>query len=150
MDNIKVLRLQDLDSIIQYEQKCLEQQIDDPIKRSMVSWNASWRQEALEYYLPKGWSFAVWGGEYQDLQGYLLAQPMLFVNSFTQSLWVETVSFLTSETAIQLIDVAYRTCREKHFQKVLFKDAEILRFALKSYKGLSDIHGWAEIPTAKM
>jgi hypothetical protein len=37
----------------------------------------------------------------------------------TQSLWLEHLSFSTKEQASALLEIAYRLCREKHFQTLL-------------------------------
>ena len=51
-----------------------------------------------------------------------MGQALLFIDKQTQSLWVEYVSASSSEIFTELVDVAYRLSREKHFQKVLFSD----------------------------
>lgn len=126
----KVLRPDDMDLILAFERKRLIERFPDETERELESWNANWRQEALEHYLPLGWSFGVWSGE--TLNGYFLAQPFLFFRGMTQTLWVEHLSFENQEICRQLLDLVYRCAREKHLQKVLIhqpdaKTAEVLK-----------------------
>lgn len=149
MANIKVLRVDDLESILAYERKCLEQQIPEAVERELASWHAPWRREALEHFLPLGWSFAIWEKEYSGLMGYVLAQPLLFFNGFTQSLWVERLGFSNEDVARQLVDVVGKTCKEKHFQKIIFNDYSEFEFALDSNKIKRFSANSMEMPTAK-
>ena len=48
-----------------------------------------------------------------------MGQPLLFVDKQTQSLWIEHVSAKNVEVKSELVDVAFRLSREKHFQRVL-------------------------------
>ena len=119
--NIKVLRPRDIDSILNFEKDILINLVDDDVERELSSWQAPWRLEALEHYLPMGWSFAAWEGEEGDsaLLGYFLAQPLLFFKGMTQSLWLEHLQARTPELKHELLEVAYKLCREKHFQNLL-------------------------------
>lgn len=110
---IRILQASDLESIHQFEQKLLSCRVEDQVEREFISWNAPWRKESLEHYLPLGWSFGVFEPE---LKGYFIAQPQLFTRGFTQSLWLEHISFETTSLEEELIDIARRLCREKHFQ----------------------------------
>ncbi len=120
----KILEPRDLDAILEYEKQKLQQGIEDEAEREMASWSAPWRREALEHYLPLGWSFAAWekipDGPFV-LKGYFLAQPQTFTRSLTQSLWMEHISWPHNDTSIKdsLLEIAYRLCREKHFQTLL-------------------------------
>ncbi|MCB0355553.1 MAG: hypothetical protein KDD40_01010, partial [Bdellovibrionales bacterium] len=58
--NIKILTLGDVDTIVNFEKDILVNTIENDIERELHSWQAPWRVEALEHYLPLGWSFAVW------------------------------------------------------------------------------------------
>ena len=51
-----------------------------------------------------------------------MGQALLFMDKQTQSLWVEYVSASDPQIFTELVDIAYRLSREKHFQKVLFSD----------------------------
>jgi hypothetical protein len=110
----RILQNSDLDSILQFEQELLKNTIEDQMEREMSSWHAPWRRESLEHYLPQGWSFGVFNQK--ELVGYFLAQPQLFVRGMTQSLWVEHLNAHALETRLELVDIARRLCREKHFQ----------------------------------
>jgi hypothetical protein len=77
-----------------------------------------WRKEALEHYLPLGWSFCK--REDDKLIAYILCQPLLFFEGWTQSLWIEHVSAVNPADAQEMIDIAYRWARDKHLQKVFF------------------------------
>ncbi|MCB0391624.1 MAG: hypothetical protein KDD58_10040 [Bdellovibrionales bacterium] len=119
--NIKVLRPRDIDHIINFEKDLLLQEIEDDTEREFAAWQAPWRVEALEHYLPLGWSFAAWEGDEGDspLLGYFLAQPFLFYKGMTQSLWLEHLQSRSENIKNELLDLAYRLCREKHFQQLL-------------------------------
>ncbi len=51
--------------------------------------------------------------------GYILGQPLLFFNNWTQSLWVEYVSYESENIAESLMDVSIRWAKTKHLQKVI-------------------------------
>lgn len=124
---IRTAQLSDLDELLAYENEKLQIQISDEIERSMASWHARWRKESLEHYLKSGWSFVLRNPTQSSsfskegrLLGYFLAQPFLFVEGMTQTLWVEYISYSTASDRDELIQLAYRLSREKHFQKVIF------------------------------
>ena len=123
----RVIQIQDLDEILSYEQKKLAETIADSNEAMMAGWNAKWRKEALEHYLPLGWSFLLRDEDMKTsenpegpLMGYLLAQPFLFLEGQMQCLWVEHLSYASLKARDELCDLAYRISREKHFQRVLF------------------------------
>lgn len=116
----KILQTEDLQTILALEKanQSFSSEADmDPMELEMLSWHAPWREESLKHYLPLGWSFGLWNE--QNLQAYFLGQPQLFIRGLTQSLWIEHLSFTEKEHADQLIEIAYRLCREKHFQSLL-------------------------------
>lgn len=116
--DMRVMTIDDLEEILAWERSRLP--TDGSIETQMLEWTASWRKESLEHYLPLGWSFCIrTGGE---IRGYLLSQPFLFVGGMTQSLWVEHMSFQDQEIQKSLSEIAYRWSRDKHFQKVIFKE----------------------------
>ena len=123
----RVLQPADLETIQQFEQKLLACRVSDEMEREMLSWHAPWRRESLEHYLPMGWCFGVFTGE---LKGYFLAQPQLFTRGFTQALWVEHLGGEDNAVSEQLIDIAQRLCREKHFQMLYVQknDGSLLSF----------------------
>lgn len=115
MTEIKILTLQNLEEIMSFERAHLE---GPDFEKEMASWHARWRKEALEHYLPLGWSFSkkVEG----QLVAYILCQPLLFFEGWTQSLWIEHVAGTESAHIHEMIEVAYRWARDKHLQKVFF------------------------------
>lgn len=115
MTEVKILAPQDLEAILAFEKSKL---VGEDFDREMASWHARWRKEALEHYLPLGWSFCK--RENGELTAYILCQPLLFFEGWTQSLWIEHVSASRSEDAQEMIDIAYRWARDKHLQKVFF------------------------------
>jgi hypothetical protein len=118
--NAKILQSTDLEQILNLERKILAQENSDSFEAEMSEWHAPWRRESLEYYLPLGWSFGLWSDN--DLQAYFLAQPQLFISGMTQSLWIEQLQYKDEQQARDLLDIAYRLCREKHFQSLLFRN----------------------------
>jgi hypothetical protein len=124
--DIRILQPSDLDAILQFERARLKAASGDSemgsIENDMVEWHAPWRREALEHYLPQGWSFSLWAGS--ELQGYYIGQPQLFTRGLTQTLWVEHISAANQSQIDQLIELAYKLSREKHFQKLVIRRAE--------------------------
>lgn len=148
--NTKILRPEDLEAIIQYELNLVQQKDGDPMELEMETWSALWRREALEQYLPLGWSFAVWSnGDAPKLLGYFIGQPFLFFRGMTQTLWVEHLNADSEEIKQHLVDVAYRTAREKHFQKVLFYNPEGYESHVQQLKSNAIEDKILEVKTAK-
>ena len=147
--NLKIIQLSELDEIIDYEKKKLVEILPDEMDREMQAWNSRWRKESLEHYLPMGWSFLA-RDEQDRLLGYFIAQPLLFLDNQTQSLWVEHLQYSTLEARDQLCDLANKLCREKHFQKVYFAASSSIASVLKTMKG-EDWHPQAiQIKTTKV
>lgn len=117
--NFQIMQASDLDDIISFEKNLLVHEIPDEMERMMKSWHSRWRKESLEHYLPMGWSFIA-RNEKKEVMGYFLAQPLLFFDGNTQTLWVEHIQAADSLVRDQLSEIAYKLSREKHFQKVLF------------------------------
>lgn len=138
MSDLKVLEPRHLDAVLNFEKQRVEERILDPADREMASWHASWRQESLEHYLPLGWSFGVFQDE--KILGYFLAQPQLFVGGLTQTLWVEHMAASSEGIFTELVEVAYRVAREKHFQRVLYRKTE----GLESYSGIFQLKRFDE------
>lgn len=115
MEEIKILTIENLTEILDFEKARLP---GEGIEKEMLAWHAPWRQEALEHYLPKGWSFVkrVDG----QIIGYVLCQPLLFFQGWTQSLWIEHVAATNPEIGTEMLEMAYRWARDKHLQKVFF------------------------------
>lgn len=115
-----VSSLNDVDSVHEYAREQFGQLEKNEEKRIFASWEASWRKESLEHYLPLGWSFLA--RRKSQVIGFFLAQPMLFFRRQTQTLWVEQMMFDSSEIRDALIGIAIKVAREKNFQRVLFFD----------------------------
>ena len=116
MDEIKIMTAGDLEDVLAFEMARLT---GVGIDREMQSWHAPWRREALEHYSQNGWSFVKRQGN--RVQGYILCQPVLFFQTWTQTLWLEHVSATDEVVGTSLIEVAYRWSRDKHLQKIFFK-----------------------------
>lgn len=120
---IRILQITDVDAVSSFERERLKAQPSfiekSDIELEMEEWHAPWRKEALEYYLPLGWSFSVWSEN--KLVGYFLGQPQVFTRGLTQTLWLERLIAPTQNIADQLIELAYRVCKEKHFQKLIIR-----------------------------
>lgn len=116
MDDIKIMTPDDIEDVLAYE---MAQLSGEGIEREMKAWHAPWRREAMEHYASLGWSFIKRDGK--TVKGYILCQPVLFFQSWTQTLWVEHVSAKNDILGSTLLEVAYRWSRDKHLQKVFFK-----------------------------
>ncbi|MFP5518285.1 MAG: hypothetical protein ACLGGX_00145 [Bdellovibrionia bacterium] len=121
----RVLQSSDIEEILKFEEQKLQELIPDESERMFASWNSRARREALEHYSQLGWSFLARDSQKPNefssegtLVGYFLGQPLLFFEGQTQSLWVEHIQTSNEQASMELIDLAYRLSREKHFQKV--------------------------------
>ncbi len=137
----RAIQLQDLNEILDFENKKLQELISDEMERTLHSWNVRWRKEALEYYLVLGWSFLVrdtaCSSQFSDeglLVGYYMAQPLLFLDGQTQSLWVEHLQYASLQARDELCELAYKVSREKHFQKVFFPNVSGISNSISSFK----------------
>ena len=116
---VQILQSSDQDQIMEFERQLNP---NPDMEWTMKSWSAPWRAESLQHYLPQGWSFGVWN-EQKQMTGYFLAQPHLFMDSQTQSLWVEHVQAIQDSLRAELCEIAIKLSREKHFQRVYFSDS---------------------------
>lgn len=119
--NSYTYRIAQLDDVEQVHQFAIAMNFpEDPesFENKMQVWDSSYRKEALEHYLKLGWSFLAFDSS-QNLVGFFLGQALLFLDKQTQTLWVEYVCAKSDEIQTELIDIAYRLSREKHFQRVL-------------------------------
>lgn len=137
----RIIEINDLPEIMEFEQKKLREQVADEMERELQSWSARWRKESLEHYLPQGWSFLVRDRDLNSpsspeglLVGYFLAQPVLFLNGQTQTLWVEHLSYASLQARDELCEVAYKLSREKHFQRVLFPNVAGIANSVATFK----------------
>lgn len=123
----RIATLEDLDEIQTFEKTKLFETVSDPMEREIQSWQAKWRTESLQQHLPLGWSFIARETDQPSdfskeglLVGYFIAQPLLFFDGQTQSLWIEHINYSSLQARDQLCDLGYRLSREKHFQRVYF------------------------------
>ena len=144
----KILRLEDIETILSFEEKILEESGMDSEQQMMTKWKSKWRREALEHYLAQGWSMAAWKGE-GELQGYFLAQALLFFQGKTQVLWIEHVSSREDSIQKELVDIAFRMSKEKHLQSVMFNEIDGSDPLYENYKRKNSHHQILEIPTTK-
>lgn len=123
MDKVtyRIAQIEDVESVFNYEYKKNFDSGSDEIENQIMVWNSFFRKESLEHYFKTGWSFLAIDTE-QNIVGFFMGQALLFMDKQTQSLWVEYVSASDPQIFTELVDIAYRLSREKHFQKVLFSD----------------------------
>jgi hypothetical protein len=138
---LRVIQPADLDEIYDFEQKKLAELIKDEDERMLRSWRERWRKESLNHYLSLGWSFLSRDTDQPSafstegaLVGYFIAQPLLFFDGQTQTLWIEHMAYSTLQARDELCELAYKLSREKHFQKVLFPDSQSILNAMKNQK----------------
>ncbi len=147
MFEARILQLQDAKAIEEYEKARQSERSADEFENELLSWHASWRRESLDHYLPLGWSFGIWSNNI--FAGYFLAQPHLFMRGLTQTLWIERVVSNTAEGMSDLIEVAYKLSREKHFQKILFNMQDDVTIAHSVFQLSSVGENILELKTAK-
>lgn len=142
---VKVLESSQIDEILKYERGKLLHLT--PHEQEFTSWNAVWRKESLEHYLPLGWSFGLWAEG--AFSGYGLVQPLLFFRGATQSLWVEHIAFDTIAVGTELVSTILGWARTQHLQKVLFSEGSQVR-SLKGPWSLEEgASGELEVLTTK-
>lgn len=127
--------------ILEFENNRLKELFQTEIEQSLERWNSRWREESLDHYLKTGWSFVIRDrdvpsthSELGGLIGYFLAQPLLFLDGQTQSLWIEHINYINLATRDKLCEFAYRLSREKHFQKVYFPNQNRVLNSVTPYK----------------
>lgn len=138
---MRILQMEDIPELLDYEMQKLAEQYPDESERMIQSWKVRWRKEAMEHYAKLGWSFLARDEEREskyssegELVGYFLAQPLLFVDGQTQSLWVEHLQYSSLKARDAMADLAYRLSREKHFQKVMFINENSIGNSINSFK----------------
>lgn len=114
----RIAQLDDVERVLQFAINMNFPEDPESFENKMMVWDSSYRKESLEHYLKLGWSFVAFDSE-NKLAGFFLGQALLFVDKQTQTLWVEYVLAVNDEVKTELIDIAYRLSREKHFQRVL-------------------------------
>jgi hypothetical protein len=115
--DLRILQPADKDAVLEFAKSRLAARVSDPSERELESWSARWRPEALDHYLPLGWSFAAYRRD--ELVGFILGQPLLFFRGLTQTLWLEIVEANDPQTEAALLDCAQRWARDKHLQCAL-------------------------------
>lgn len=143
--------------IFNFENSKLKELYPSEIEQSMARWDSRWREESLEHYLKVGWSFILRDRAWQTpecpegaLMGYFLAQPLLFLDGQTQSLWVEHLSFANLSARDRLCEFIYKLAREKHLQKVYFPSGNNVLNSLSPYKATPWIPEMAQVLTTKV
>lgn len=117
----RIAQQQDVEAAFNFAYQKNKDDSQSEIENQMMVWNSYFRKESLEHYFKTGWSFLA-ETEDKNLVGFFMAQPLLFLDKQTQSLWVELIQAENDEIYTELLDIAYRLSREKHFQKVLFSE----------------------------
>lgn len=145
-EKVRVLHAEDLAALIDFEDR-LKGNDTDPLG-FLKSWSAPWRQESLEYYMSLGWSLGFF--EEGCLEGYLLAQPLLFFRGQTQTLWVECVRGMSMEIQRTLLESAIKIAKEKHIQQVVFHTESVQGFqSILNEHNINFDQGFLYIKTTK-
>lgn len=129
----RITQASDMQALLDFEAKKLAEIYPDENERTFAQWNSRARKEAMEHYIPLGWSFLALD-EDENLVGYFLAQPLLFFEGQTQSFWVEHVQYGSLQARDELCDLAYRLSREKHFQRVYFPQGNGISNSVSTFK----------------
>ena len=145
--NTRLFLSNDVDAIHGFSMGQLDENLS-PVEAEMHSWQQPWRKESLEHYAQLGWSFVAQEGD--EVLGYILGQPILFFNNWTQTLWIESLAFVNDSVGFELMDVAIRWSKTKHLQKVLMNtDCPSLSFVEKNFPGFKQ-KNYLHISTTKM
>jgi len=137
---LRILQLEDLESLLEFEQKKGKEIFLDEMEQMFAKWNSKARKESLEYYLPLGWSFVAIDTELDlsqkngSIVGYFLGQALLFIDGQTQSLWIEHLQYSSLQARDELCELAYKLGREKHLQKVYFPQGVVLNSSVQIFK----------------
>jgi len=152
----RVILSEDLPEILDFENRKLQESHPDEMERMIASWNSKHRPEALNHYLPMGWSFLIRETDTPSsfssegtLMGYFVAQPLLFLDGQTQSLWVEHVQYASLQARDELCELAYKLSREKHFQRVYFPNENGVPNSVKAFKAETWQPGTLFVKTTK-
>jgi hypothetical protein len=137
----RIATIEDLAEIQDYEIKKISEMITDPMEREIQSWNSRWRKESLEHFLPNGWCFLARDplvkselSNEGQLVAYYLAQPILFFEGQTQSLWIEHMAFTSLQARDEICSLAVKLSREKHFQRVYFPNTLVIQNSISHLK----------------
>lgn len=129
----RIIQTQDLSQILEFETSKMQESYPDEMERMFAQWNSRSRKEAMEHYLPMGWSFLALDDD-GKIAGYFLAQPLLFLDGQTQSLWVEHIQYNSLQARDELCELAYKLSREKHFQRVYFPSGNGVVNSVSAFK----------------
>ena len=124
---VKSLRIEDSQTIFDWERSRLEEQGLSEIEAQMESWKSRWRMEELEHYLEQGWCFGAFSNG--SLQAYVLAKVIPFFRSHTQVLWIENLGFKEEDSIKTLTKVIYSYAREKHLQSIFSEAGDFIEFS---------------------
>lgn len=130
----RIAQQADLEKIYEFAHQILQKEYPDQMECMIKLWESRFRKEALEHYLKLGWSFTAVDQVSGKLCGFFLGQPLLFFEGQTQTLWVEEVMSENSVISAELMEIAYRLSRDKHFQKVIFPSKAADALNVKSIK----------------
>ena len=152
----RIIQMDDLDEVMEFEGKRMAELYPDESERMFASWSSHARKEAMEHYIPMGWCFlardpgvASTHSTEGALVGYFLAQPLLFVDGQTQSLWMEHLQHTSLQARDELCDLAYRLSREKNFQRVYFPQGNGVHNSISTLKPQSWTPGTMMVKTTK-
>ncbi|WP_148278647.1 hypothetical protein [Bdellovibrio bacteriovorus] len=145
----RVIQPEDLQQILDLENKKLAETYPDEMERMIATWNSKFRVEALNHYIALGWSFLAEEQGTNKLMGYFIAQPLLFLDGQTQTLWVEHVQYNSLQARDELCELAYKLGREKHLQRVYFPNDNGVPNSVKAFKAESWQPGTLSVKTTK-
>ena len=145
----RVIQAEDLQEILDLENQKLSEQYPDEMERMIAGWNSKFRVEALNHYIATGWSFLAKEQDTNRLVGYFIAQPLLFLDGQTQSLWVEHLQHTTLQARDELCELAYKLGREKHLQRVYFPNDNGVPDSITAFKPESWQPGTLAVKTTK-
>ncbi len=134
-----VLQVSDIDEVLEFEQNKMTEIYPDESERMIASWSSRASKESFSHYLPLGWSFVVRDRDHKELHqegqmlGFFIAQPLLFLDGQTQSLWVEHMQFSNLQIRDFLCELAYRLSREKHLQRVYFPQHQTIQNSVTAF-----------------
>lgn len=120
-----------VDLIYDYEVKKLHKCGVDESEIMLASWSSRWRKEQIQFYIQAGWSYVIFHNN--NVVGYFLAQPLMFFEGLTQSLWIDQINFDSSEIAHELVLTAWRLCRDKNFQRLYLPQQNLEKIDLSAY-----------------
>ena len=117
----RIAQLADVEKVYLFETNKRFSHIVDEYEQQMAVWSEPFRKESLEHYFKLGWSFLALSKN-NEIIGFFLGQPLLFFANHTQTLWLEYISAIDISVSTELVDIAYRLAKEKHFQRVLLSE----------------------------